>query len=369
MISVAADELLSELSVIQNHPVLNVQLYQDINNVRNKDSIDALLVRTNYRFDDRLLSDFPKLKFIATASAGYDHFDLDSFSRRNISWARSTACNSKSVAEYVFTTLLYLLNNEDYDRMSEKKLGIIGVGACGQQVEKIAQKIGMQTCLYDPPRQSIDSGFKSCSIDELKQANFLTIHVPLNICTKHLINRNLLNKSKVSVVINASRGGVLDESIIDEFSEIDFVLDVWEDEPNFKSESFAKASVRTPHIAGYSKSAKEIASCMAYQHLFNFFNLSHEENIPLTKNVNSKSITEIKSFKDLLSKAHPFLEYEKRLSTLLEVEQIDKRRGFHKIRNDYPLRHEFHEIAIHPFVGLNRNSSHIIEALGFSIQK
>lgn len=345
MIRLAADELLSDLHLIQNHSKLDVQLYSDFNAIRDKSSIDALLVRTNYRFDEMLLSEFTNLKFIATASAGFDHFDIDYFAKKNITWQRSAGCNSKSVAEYVFATLLFTISDEERRELSKKRIGILGVGACGTQVQKIAQKLGLETILYDPPREEREKTFQSCSLEELKKADYLTVHVPLDSKTLHIINHNLLVDSMISVVINAARGGVLDERIIFNFPEIKFILDVWENEPNFNTEVAKIVEICTPHIAGYSETAKRLASRMAYQNIFNHFGLN-STSLHQSLGKAGKSILVFDSFKDLIRRAHPFLDYQERLKQLFELEEKNRMHGFHTIRNSFPLRAEFHETGL-----------------------
>lgn len=364
MIRLAADELLSELHLIQNHDQFDVQLYSDFDTLKNKETIEALLVRTNYRFDERLLGEFTNLKFIATASAGFDHFDTNYFSQKNITWARSAGCNSKSVAEYVFATLLFTLNDDELRELSKKRIGIMGVGACGSQVQKIAQKLGIQTLLFDPPREKRDKTFQSCSFEQLKKADYLTAHVPLHSETYHVLNSRLLEDSNISVVINAARGGVLDEQIISKFSEIRFILDVWENEPNFNIEIAKNVEVCTPHIAGYSETAKRKASMMAYEQLFQHFGISAKafsNTIVKAK----KYIRNATSLRDFITIAHPFLDYQERFQQLFDFDDNSKIHGFHSIRNTFPLRAEFDEISVESGFMNTREKEILCNALNF----
>ena len=91
------------------------------------------------------------VKFIATATIGYDHIDADYCKSKEITWVNVPGCNSASVQQYITAALVTLAFNNDYN-LSEKTLGIIGVGNVGSKVQKAAAILGMKVKLNDPPR-------------------------------------------------------------------------------------------------------------------------------------------------------------------------------------------------------------------------
>ena len=123
---------------------------KSISNSDVKDA-DALIIRTRTRCDANLL-EHSKVKFIATATIGYDHLDVNYLSAKGISWANCPGCNAKSVAQYVENVLL-LFERENKIRLNDSTIGIVGVGNVGKQVEKALKPYGAKLLLCDPPRK------------------------------------------------------------------------------------------------------------------------------------------------------------------------------------------------------------------------
>ncbi|MGF1669738.1 MAG: NAD(P)-dependent oxidoreductase, partial [Balneolaceae bacterium] len=217
---------------------------------------DALFVRTVTQINSETLPDSGKIKLVASSSAGIDHIDLDYLNSLGIAFAHAPGNNARSVAEYVCTAL-FLWAAEHGRNLSELSIGVIGAGHTGRSLTRLFKKLGLNFLCYDPPRSIRERNFRSCSKEELLSADILTFHVPLTrhgkYATFNWLNRDVLEKRNYDLIINTSRGGVVDEIALLNFKKEghvrDFVLDVWVNEPDFCEESADQAFIATPHIA------------------------------------------------------------------------------------------------------------------------
>lgn len=235
---------------------------------------DAFIVRTRTRCDAALL-DGSAVRFIATATIGFDHIDLDYCRSHGIGTATAAGCNARGVLQWVAATLAALSERHGF-APHERTLGIVGVGNVGRLVKEYAESWGFRVICCDPPREEREHlGF--LPLDEvLHRADILTLHVPLDASTRHLINAGTLARiHEGSVVINASRGEVVDtEALLD--SGFDCAIDVWEHEPDIDRRLLEKAVIATPHIAGYSLQGKANATAMAVGAVARHFELPLE---------------------------------------------------------------------------------------------
>lgn len=232
---------------------------------------DALIVRTRTLCNDKLLEG-SKVQFIATATIGFDHIDLNYCQRNNIKVATAAGCNARGVLQWIAASLALLAQHEGF-RPEERTLGIIGVGNVGKLVKEYAEFWGFRTICSDPPRQEREH-LDFVSLEEvLSKADIVTLHTPLDSTTRHLINeQNLSLLRPDAALINASRG----ECVATEATrrnDLTYITDVWENEPNIDRKYLAKSLVATPHIAGYSAQGKANASAMAVQALARHFDL------------------------------------------------------------------------------------------------
>ena len=179
------------------------------------------------------LAQLENLKFIATRSTGFNHIDLNCCKKKEILVSNVPAYGSHTVAEYSFALLLCLIRKiyNSYQRIREsgsftleglrgeelfgKTLGVIGTGQIGTEVIKIAKGFSMNVIAYDKyPKEVLTEqlGFKYVSFEELlSQADIITLHVPYNKETHHLLNKDNLSKTKKGVyIINTARGGIIE---------------------------------------------------------------------------------------------------------------------------------------------------------------
>lgn len=174
---------------------------------------DALLVRTRTKCSSDLLSG-TRVRFIGTATIGFDHIDTSFCDANNIRWTNAPGCNSSSVMQYIAAALMRI-SSESGLSMSRLTIGIIGVGNVGSKVQKLAQTLGMKVLLNDPPRQRREKKDIFVSIERvLEESDIITLHVPLNTGGKdntfHMIDVNTLGKVKNGAwLINSSRERLL----------------------------------------------------------------------------------------------------------------------------------------------------------------
>lgn len=228
---------------------------------------DALIVRTRVKCNSALL-DGSSVKFIASATIGYDHIDAEYCREAGIAWCNAPGCNADSVLNYIDAAIHYSIES-----LEGKTIGIVGVGNVGSRVYKRALDLGMRTLLSDPPLEAAGgSGLSFTSLDEIAhEADIITFHVPLDSTTRHLINSEFLSLCKPdAVIINASRGAVLNTA--DALAATQrFVIDCWENEPEINRELLSKAVLGTPHIAGYSLDGKANGTVAALNATSEFF--------------------------------------------------------------------------------------------------
>lgn len=319
--------------------------------------VDALLVRTVTKINKKTLENFSdRLRFIGTASSGTDHVDIPFLQSKNIHFADAAGCNARAVAEYIATSLL-LWSEKYHEDLQKLTVGIIGVGHVGNRVHELLYDLGISTVLYDPPRENRDSSFKSSSLNAVLKADILTFHVPLTFndtyATYHWLNKQLLTK-KYKLIINASRGGVVNEEDLLEAHESsnveEFILDVWEDEPDFHKKSVKRALIATPHIAGYSYQAKENATSMICNSLIDFFQLKEQKEDQLEDpDCNCKNYSFAEESADLsgvLTILHPIMEYDSSLREIIQLDEEERRKAFRKLRTDRPYRLEYANLGI-----------------------
>ena len=292
---------------------------------------DALIIRTRTKCDQALLEG-SKVQFIATATIGFDHIDLDYCKAHNVVVATSAGCNARGVLQWVSAALALLAKRENF-RPEERTLGIVGVGNVGRLIKAYAEAWGFRVICTDPPRQEREQ-LDFVSLEEvLQQADIVTLHTPLNPTTNHLINsENISLLHSGATLINSSRG----ECVATEATKRDnlvYITDVWENEPEIDREYLAKSVVATPHIAGYSAQGKANASAMAVQALAHYFDLPLKEWRP--NEVAAIEPREI-SWEEMCSTIANYCDLAAESDTLRQAPQ-----QFENLRNNYLYREEY----------------------------
>jgi erythronate-4-phosphate dehydrogenase len=322
---------------------------------------DALVVRSVTRVDSNLLAK-SGVRFVGTATIGFDHVDVDYLARNNISFASAPGSNANSAAEYVIAALLEI-GQKHKIKLEGKSIGVIGVGNVGSRVAKKAAALGMKVKLNDPPLQRQTRDPKYLPIEELFDCDFITLHTPLTFDgvdkTFHLADEKFFQSLKQKCVfINASRGAVVDTHALQDaikkgaFKAV--ALDVWENEPNIDTELLEMVDIGTPHIAGYSLDGKITGMIMVYKALCEYFGLDTKYNVEdflpepvvpkLTVKLNDGNKQEVLC--QAVQKVYNINEDDRRLRQI--VNQPQERRGefFDKLRKHYPVRREFQNTQV-----------------------
>lgn len=248
---------------------------------------DALVVRSATTVDDALLASAPRLRVVGRAGIGVDNIDLGAATRRGVMVVNAPQANIVSAAEHTMALLLAQarnLNRADaslrqgrWDRsqlqgveLYGKTLGVIGLGRIGSLVARRASAFGMQLLAYDPyisPESARRLGTDIVPLDELfERSDFITIHLPRTPETAGLVGRDAFTKMKDGVrLVNASRGGIVDEAALVEAVRSGKVagagLDVFDREP-LDSDSPLLAEPRivlSPHLGASTSEAQDRA--------------------------------------------------------------------------------------------------------------
>jgi erythronate-4-phosphate dehydrogenase len=255
--------------------------YLDASNFTSKKirMADALIIRTRTRCNKSLLQN-SNVKLIVSATIGFDHIDTDFCERNGIEWYNTPGCNATSVAQYMASVFAFLEQKEECD-LRGKKLGIVGVGNIGREVEKIAHFFEMSVLRNDPLREVLEKNEQFVSLRTIaSEADIVTFHTPLtdkgNFPSRYLANADFFAQlKKQPYIINSARGGVVSEvalKIAFEKKQIaGFVLDCWENEPQVDEFLLNNAILATPHIAGYSADGKKNSTEQSVRLVSRFF--------------------------------------------------------------------------------------------------
>jgi erythronate-4-phosphate dehydrogenase len=310
---------------------------------------DAIITRTRTICNEKLLAG-SSVKIIASATIGFDHIDTDYCDRAGIVWTNAPGCNSKSVEQYIASALMVMAHKKGF-LLSDKTIGIVGVGNVGSKVARIAELFGMKVLLNDPPRARKEGGGSFVELNEiLDKADIITLHVPLNLDgpdqTLHLANESFFAKAKKRpVLINSCRGEVVVKESLKEAIRAGqvsgAVIDCWENEPDIDTVLLELIDLGTPHIAGYSKDGKANGTSMSVQAVSRFFGLGIDDweckdvELPESTFIALNGLG--KSEQQILSEA-VLATYDIRNDDRALRDAVE---SFEKLRGDYPVRREF----------------------------
>ncbi|MEH4695283.1 4-phosphoerythronate dehydrogenase PdxB [Atlantibacter hermannii] len=241
--------------------------------VEKLDDADALMVRSVTKVNSQLL-DGKNVRFVGTATAGTDHVDQDYLAQAGIAFSAAPGCNAIAVVEYVFSALLMLAERDGF-QLTDRTVGIVGVGNVGGRLQKRLEALGVRTLLCDPPRAANGEPGDFQPLDKLvEEADILTFHTPLYkdgpYKTWHLADEALISRLKPgTILINACRGAVVDNAALlkclEAGQKLSTVLDVWEPEPDLNVALLEKVDIGTAHIAGYTLEGKARGTTQVFE--------------------------------------------------------------------------------------------------------
>lgn len=235
----------------------------------------GMVIRTRTKCNEKLLEN-SSVKFIATATIGTDHIDMEYCGKAGITVENAAGCNAGGVMQYVFTALYALAVKKGFSlpcgNCGEKNvLGVVGVGNVGSRVAELGEMLGFEVLRCDPKLKD------GCSLDYLlKNSDIVTMHTWLDSKTRGMADADFFAKMKDGAIfINASRGEVVDDdALLQNIGRFDaVVIDVWNGEPSINPDLLEKADIATPHIAGYSYEGKLNGTSMAVRSLAKYFGI------------------------------------------------------------------------------------------------
>lgn len=242
---------------------------------RGKDA--DIIIEANLPLSEKVIEGFEKCKLISVAFTGVDHIAMEKAKEKGIMVCNCSGYSNAAVSELVFGLLIEIYRRiADCDKATRndgtkdglvgfelegKKFGIVGTGAIGMHVAEIAKVFGCEVYAYSRTKKDIP-WIKYVSLEELMSiCDILTLHMPSNSETKHMINKdNIALMKKNAVLINCARGAVLDsQALADALNEGRIAgagIDVFETEPPIPAAHpllHSKNTVLTPHVAFATK--------------------------------------------------------------------------------------------------------------------
>ncbi|KPM48282.1 2-hydroxyacid dehydrogenase [Jiulongibacter sediminis] len=197
-----------------------------------KQNVEAVITRGKGQITPEFMDQLPQLKMVARAGVGLDNVDINYATQKGIKVLNNPGVNSQTVAEHAISLMLMLQRNMfqavskvkegnwswrnefSGDEIYGKTLGVLGMGTIGQKVAKIAEAMGMKIIYSDPVKHYLPYTYASLE-DVLKEADILTLHVPLFDETRNLINEKTLSlMKKTALIINTARGPIIDEKAV-----------------------------------------------------------------------------------------------------------------------------------------------------------
>ncbi|NEQ30384.1 MAG: phosphoglycerate dehydrogenase [Leptolyngbya sp. SIO4C5] len=245
---------------------------------------DALMVRSGTRVTQDVIEAGKQLKIIGRAGVGVDNIDVPAATRRGIVVVNSPEGNTIAAAEHALAMMLSLsryipaadqsVKGGNWDRkrflgveVYKKTLGVVGLGKIGSHVATVARALGMKLLAYDPFISSERAEQIGCRLVDLdlllREADYITLHLPKTPETTHLINAETLATMKPTArIVNCARGGIIDEealaAAIKSGQIAGAALDVYEAEPLGESSlrEIDMAAILTPHLGASTEEAQ-----------------------------------------------------------------------------------------------------------------
>lgn len=327
---------------------------------------DALIVRSRTQVNAELLAD-SKVSYVGSTVVGLDHVDQDYLAESQRHFYSAQGCNANSVAEFVIHALVLLAEKQGFD-LSAKSLGIIGVGHVGKRLLQKAQALGMTCLLNDPPRARTEGEQNFVDLDTALQADIISVHTPLTFSgidkTHHLISAaKLAQLSPKQIIVNAARGGIIDETALLKTELGAKITDCWENEPNINKALIAQSFLVSPHIAGHSFEAKLAGSTMVYADLCKFWQIpaqtQWQENLP--PQPQAITISDYENWQSGLLQALQKTHLIKNDDTAIRHDLSN----FETYRRNYPIHHEWRQHRIKSTT--NHKLNRIFQQLGFTL--
>jgi erythronate-4-phosphate dehydrogenase len=337
---------------------------------------DALITRTRTICNKENLEG-SDVKFIATATIGFDHIDTEFCNAAGIEWTNAPGCNAESVNQYISSALVSYAIRKKFV-LKGKTIGIVGVGQVGSRVARTCEILGMKVLLNDPPRERREGSSAFVSLQRIQQqADIISFHVPLNLAgidrTFHMVDKQFLEDlGKSPLLINTCRGEVFDtkavHTSIASSSLSGLIIDCWENEPELDLKLLGLTDYATAHIAGYSRDGKANGTRTSVRAISKFFGLGIDDWEPAGVAPPQNPVIELegngKSVDSMLAQA---------ILSTYDIENDDRALRenphlFEQLRGDYPARREFNSYSIRA-AKVGAETLEMLRKLGFKLIK
>ena len=301
----------SGIEILENRPDYNFEIIDGTDLEQIKEKIvkcDGISIRTA-KLPADVIRSAKNLKIISRHGVGYDNIDLEAAKEKNVTISITATANAVAVAEHVMFMLLNISKRKDmYDKtvksgrfndrnklpktieLWNKNILIMGFGRIGKSLIKRCIGFEMNVYIYDPfvSKEEIES-FGGKKIEDLKEGvkkmDALTLHIPLNEKTKNIINYDVLkNMKKNCIIINASRGGIINESDLNKSLNENKIfgagLDVFDTEPPDNDNPLLKndKTFLSPHTAAFTEECMVRMGKETIQNIIDFFDKKLEKS-------------------------------------------------------------------------------------------
>ncbi|MGI9229558.1 MAG: 4-phosphoerythronate dehydrogenase [Gammaproteobacteria bacterium] len=310
---------------------------------------DILLTRTVTKVNEALLQGTP-VRYVASASGGVDHIDLAYLHSQDITFMHAPGCNARSVCEYVLSSLFCLQDQFPFE-WGSKQIGIVGHGHVGSLLARWLRTLGCTVTVYDP------FIYPERDMEEVLQADIITLHAPLTDSgpypTRNMFDAEIFSRLKSDVIlINTARGGIIREQALMAFltanPDAHVILDVWADEPDINIELLQRASIATPHIAGYSLDAKYNASHIVHTYLSEAIRPRTGDGDPTVSpqtgeqpNLKLNIEDDLEAVKMAVLASYDARSDSAALQRISSLPRVSRPAFFDSLRTNYPIRREF----------------------------
>jgi len=329
------------------------------------DYVDALIVRSITKVNEALLKG-TNVKFVGTATIGFDHIDRDYLDANGIAFSSAPGSNSNSVSEYITASLLVYAKEQGIE-LAGKSIAVIGVGNVGSKVVQKCETLGMTVYKNDPPLADKTGDPSFLPLEDVLHADFVTFHVPLTkegpYPTWHMANEKSLSRMN-GVLFNSSRGSVVDEIALKAAlgkTVKAAMLDVWEHEPMPDPELAARVSGGTPHIAGYSFDGKVNGTQMMYDAVCLKFGIEStwnaKDELPSGSSIECSGESDEDVIRDAVLKAYDIRRDHSDFKAHMDE--------FDRLRKEYPRRREFQTFTVQ--TDASESVKRKLEGLGFNV--
>jgi len=301
----------SGIEILENRPDYNFEIIDGTDLEQIKEKIvkcDGISIRTA-KLPADVIRSAKNLKIISRHGVGYDNIDLEAAKEKNVTISITATANAVAVAEHVMFMLLNISKRKDmYDKtvksgrfndrnklpktieLWNKNILIMGFGRIGKSLIKRCIGFEMNVYVYDPfvSKEEIESlgGKKIEDLKEgVKKIDALTLHMPLNEKTKNIINYEVLkNMKKNCIIINASRGGIINENDLNKSLNENKIfgagLDVFDTEPPDNDNPLLKndKTFLSPHTAAFTEECMVRMGKETIQNIIDFFDKKLEKS-------------------------------------------------------------------------------------------